>query len=116
MRTTIRTWLSWIALSLAMSAPAVAGDRAGAVVWQGGLAGIPVKISPPMSDANYSAIVQPANTADFSTTTECVYFNVLHLTPTQFEVQLKNCHTGIPVPTKPGVNITLEWIIVTHPE
>ena len=114
MRTTIRTWLSWIAVSLAMSAPAVAGDRAGAKAWPVGAEGIFVQISPPMSDANYSAIVQPTNTAGFSSITECVYFNVLHLTPTQFDVQLKNCNTGAPVKTKD--TITLEWIIVTHPE
>jgi hypothetical protein len=75
-----------------------------------------VKISPPMTNAQYSAVVQPTNTAGFSSDPNngCVYFNVMNLTPTQFIVQLKNCHTGVPV--KAATTITLAWIIVTHPE
>jgi hypothetical protein len=86
--------------------------RAGLEAWPKNSAGIPVKISPPMSDADYSAVVQPTNTSDFSSDPGGVYFNVLHLTPGGFEVQLKNCNTGQPVPTKN--TITLEWIAVSH--
>jgi hypothetical protein len=111
----MRTWISCIAFSLAMSAPALAVDiRAGVLAWPPGSAGIPVTISPPMSNANYSAVVQPTNTADFSSSPGCVYFNVLHLAANQFEVQLKNCNTGVPVPTKAGVTLTLEWIAISH--
>jgi hypothetical protein len=110
----MRTWLGWIALSLAMLVPAVAGDRAGLIAWPVGAAGVTVQISPPISNANYSAIVQPTNTAGYSGISDCTYFNVLKLTPTQFEVQHKKCKDGVPVPTV--TTITLEWIITTHPE
>jgi hypothetical protein len=108
----MRTLLSWIALSLATSVPAAAVDiRAGLEPWPIGSAGIVVQISPPVSSAVYSAVVQPTNTAGYSTLTDCTYFNVLHLTPTQFEVQHKKCKDGVPVAVDTG--ITLTWILVT---
>ena len=107
----MRKSLSLIALSLAMSSPAVAGDiRAGVLAWPVGSMGVVIPISPPMPNANYSPNVQALNTAGFSSVSECVYFNVLHLTPTQFEVQLKKCKDGVPVPTT--TTLTLGWSAV----
>jgi hypothetical protein len=110
----MRPWFGGIAVLLALMVPAVAGDRAGSVPWPIGSDGVVVKISPPMTNAGYSAVVQPTNTAGYSTIADCTYFNVLHLTPTQFEVQHKTCKDGTPVKVDTG--ITLNWIIVTQPE
>jgi hypothetical protein len=108
----MRTLLSWIALSLATSVPAAAVDiRAGLEPWPIGSTGIVVHISPPVSSAVYSAVVQQTNTAGYSTLADCTYFNVLHLAPTQFEVQHKTCKDGTPVAVDTG--ITLTWILVT---
>lgn len=112
----MRKHILWAVLALTISVPAQAGDRAGFFPWPVGSAGVTVAISPPMTNAQYTAVVQPTNTAGFSSDPNngCVYFNVLNLTPTQFQVQLKNCHTGATVNT--ATTITLAWIVVTHPE
>ena len=110
----MRTWLCLIALSLAMSVPAMAGDRAGSFPWPVGADGVTVIISPPFSNANYSAVVQPTNTSGYSTVSECTYFNVLKLEKDNFQVQHKTCKGGDPV--KVDTTITLNWIAVTKPE
>ena len=96
---------------LAMAGAANAFEiRAGSEAWQIGQAGIYVNLSPAVSGP-YSVVVQPSNTAGYSPTGECTYFNVLKETPTQFQVQHKTCKDGTPVALDTGV--TLAWILVT---
>jgi hypothetical protein len=86
--------------------------RAGVVGWVKPSMGVFVRFSTPMPDTKYAAVVQQTNTAGYSTTKDCTYFNVLHLTVNGFDVQHKRCDDGTPVPT--DENITLEWIAVGH--
>jgi hypothetical protein len=60
------------------------------------------------SNTAYSVVVQPTNTAGYSQTTVCTYFNVLNKAAGQFLVQHKRCDNGLPVPLK--VPISLDWI------
>lgn len=107
----MRTLLSLIAFLLAMSAPALAVDiRSGAFGWPLGADGVTVPISPPVNGPNASVVVNPGNTAGYSPSSECTYFNVLKVTPTQFEVQHKTCKDGTPIKTDTA--ITLIWILV----
>lgn len=85
--------------------------RAGSVSWTAGQAGITVPLSPAV-DQPYSVVVQQTNTAGYSPSSECTYFNVLKETPTKFEVQHKTCKDGTPLPLDDSV--TLKWILVTH--
>lgn len=48
-------------------------------------------IAPPVSGPNTNVFVQQANTAGYSTTSDCTYFNVLKVTATDFQVQHKTC-------------------------
>ena len=108
--------LSALLLTTAAVFPSVAQagpqTRAGLVGWVKPSMGVFVHFSAPMPDTNYAAIVQPTNTAGYSTTKDCTYFNVLHLTVNGFDVQHKRCDDGTPVAT--DENITLEWIAVSH--
>ena len=107
----MRTLMSCIAVSLAMSTAAVAMDiRAGAFPWPNGADGVTIPISPPVNGPNAPITVQPANTAGYSTVSECTYFNVLKVTATDFQVQHKTCKDGTPVKT--DTTITLFWILV----
>ena len=110
----MRTWLTMIAVSLAMAAAAMAGERAGAMAWQKGLAGITVKFAPPMSNTNYSVLVGATHAAGYSPTSECTYFNVLNEALDSFQVQHKTCKDGRPIPIDDP--LTLQFIIVTRPE
>jgi hypothetical protein len=85
--------------------------RAGSVGWLAGQAGITVPLSPAVTGP-YSVVVQATNTAGYSTTSECTYFNVLKETPTKFEVQHKTSKDGTPLPL--DVNVTLKWVLITH--
>jgi hypothetical protein len=96
----MRTWLSCIVLSLAMSVPALAVDiRSGVIAWQTNVDGVTVPISPPVSGPNAQVFVQTAAASGYSPVSECTYFNVLKVTATQFEVQHKKCKDGTPVKT-----------------
>jgi hypothetical protein len=107
----MRTWLSAIALSLAMSVPAAAVDiRFGFFPWPSGADGVTVPISPPMNGPNATIVVQQTNTAGYSTVSECTYFNVLKITATQFEIQHKTCKDGTPVKT--DTTITMGWFAI----
>ena len=109
----MRTLLNCIALSLAMSIPAGAVDiRTGVFPWPVGADGVTIAISPPVSGPNAPTFVQPANTAGYSTVSECTYFNVLKVTATDFQVQHKTCKDGTPVKT--DTTITLFWLVF-HP-
>lgn len=86
----------------------VVGYRAGVSPFRSGQAGIYVKFSKPMPTANYAVAVQPTNTAGYSPTKDCTYFNVLKKTVSEFQVQHKRCDDGVPV--KLDVNVSLNWI------
>jgi hypothetical protein len=83
--------------------------RAGSENWLAGQAGITVVFSAPVANKKYAAVVQPANTAGYSPTTDCTYFNVLHKSVNGFDVQHKTCLDGTPVPL--DVNLQLNWIV-----
>lgn len=85
--------------------------RAGTAPFLKGQAGIYVPLSPPVP-GTYTVVVQATNTAGYSTTDQCTYFNVLKEKPHQFEVQHKRCKDGTPIPL--DVNVTLRWILATH--
>jgi hypothetical protein len=111
MRNTMRTWLGCAALSLAMSVPALAVDiRSGTNSFPVGQQGMTVTFSPPVSGPNAQVIVQPAATSNFSTVSECVYFNVLDVTASSFAVQLKTCKDGTLVKTQNS--ITMLWFLI----
>lgn len=85
--------------------------RAGAVGWTSGQAGITINLTPAVTGP-YSAVVQQTNTAGYSPSGECTYFNVLKETATKFEVQHKTCKDGTPMAL--DENVTLKWILVTQ--
>ncbi len=85
--------------------------RAGSIGWSAGKAGITVPLSPNVTGP-YTVVVQATNTAGYSPTGECTYFNVLKETPKKFEVQHKASKDGEPLAL--DVNVTLKWILITH--
>ena len=87
--------------------------KAGTAAFAVGQAGIFVNYPVPWpTTVTYSVVVQPTNTAGYSPTTVCTYFNVLKKTPTQFQVQHKRCDDGVPVPLDTAVS--LDWIACPH--
>ena len=94
------------------AAAQAAETRAGVFGWAQPTMGVFINFSTPMPNADYAVVVQQVNTAGYSTTKDCTYFNVLKLTTTGFQVQHKRCDDGTPVPT--DVNITLQWIAVSY--
>jgi hypothetical protein len=105
--------LAGVLVMIAMVATAVpaAELRAGAVGWTAGQAGITVPLTPAVS-APYTVVVQQTNTAGYSPSAECTYFNVLKETSSKFEVQHKTCKDGTPQPL--DGNVTLKWVLITH--
>jgi hypothetical protein len=74
-----------------------------------GQAGITITYPVPWpANTAYAVVVQPTNTAGYSPTTVCTYFNVLNKTATTFQVQHKRCDNGVPVALDVGVS--LDWI------
>jgi hypothetical protein len=71
-------------------------SRAGSVAWAIGQAGVTVPLSPAVTGP-YTVVVQATNTAGYSPSSECTYFNVLKETPTKFEVQHKTFKDGKPL-------------------
>jgi hypothetical protein len=107
----MRILVSSIAFSLAMSGAALALDiRSGLIPWQSGQDGVTVPIVPPVSGPNANVFVQQANTAGYSTVSECTYFNVLKVTATDFQVQHKTCKDGTPIKT--DTTISLLWFLI----
>ncbi|HEU0131248.1 MAG TPA: hypothetical protein VFQ85_09700 [Mycobacteriales bacterium] len=87
-------------------------DRAGSTAFPAGSAGIYVTFSAPMLDTKYAVTVQQTNTSNYSPTGVCTYFNVLKKTTTGFQVQHKECNTGVPQPLTVGVS--LDWIAIPY--
>jgi len=87
--------------------------KAGTAAFSIGQAGIFVNYTVPWpANTKYSVVVQPTNTAGYSPTTACTYFNVLKKTDLKFEVQHKRCDDGVPVPLDTAVS--LDWIACPH--
>jgi hypothetical protein len=113
MKTVLKmTTLVAIPLLLAVTTAAQAGQtRAGAVGFLAGQAGIYIPLDPPVPQ-KYSVVVQATNTAGYSPTSECTYFNVLKEKPHEFQVQHKTCKDGTPIPL--DTNVTLKWVLITR--
>jgi len=84
--------------------------RAGIVGFPIGKDGINIIFSTPMPSTNYAVVVQQTNTAGYSPTSVCTYFNPLHKRTDGFEVQHKRCDDGAGVKLDTGV--TLNYIVV----
>jgi hypothetical protein len=95
---------------LAEAQAQVVDHRAGTAPFSAGQAGIFITFAVPFPNANYSVSVQQTNTAGYSPTTVCTYFNVLHKTANGFDVQHKRCDDGVPVALDVGVS--LDWIAI----
>ncbi len=94
-----------------MAAQAQTGTyRAGTAPFNAGQAGITITFLTPLPSANYSVSVQATNTAGYSPTTDCTYFNVLHKTANGFDVQHKRCNDGVPLALTVGT--PLDWIAI----
>lgn len=94
----------------ATAQPQLVEYRAGTVAWPAvpPTAGIHITFSSPMPPAvnnNYASVVSATNTAGYSPTAVCTYFNSLHKTLTGFDVQHKRCLDGVPVPLDTGVSL-----------
>ncbi len=66
-----------------------------------------------MPSTKYAVVVQATNTAGYSTTSVCTYFNPLHKRADGFEVQHKRCDDGAPV--KLDTSVSLNYIVVEIP-
>lgn len=84
--------------------------RAGTAAFAVGKDGINITFSSPMPNTRYAVVVQATNTAGYSPTTVCTYFNPLHKRVDGFEVQHKRCDNGVPV--KLDTAVSLDWIVV----
>lgn len=104
-----------IAIPFALSASAqqpLQNYRAGTAAFTAGKAGINITFSSPLPSTRYAVIVQPTNTAGYSTTTVCTYFNPLHKRVDGFEVQHKRCDDGVPVQL--DTNVSLDWVVIEY--
>jgi hypothetical protein len=102
-----------LALSLALRVDGSDPEyQAGTVSFGTGKKGIIVGLPRPMPDSDYAVFVQPTNTAGYSSSSECTYFNVLKKQPTQFQVQHKTCDKGTPMAL--DTNVSLDWIVVAR--
>jgi hypothetical protein len=102
---------SLIAVISAAGAANAAEIRAGVSSFKVGDAGIYVPLSPAVDQA-YSVVIQAANTAGYSSTGECTYFNVLKESPTEFQIQHKTCKDGTPIPV--DTSVTINWVLMTR--
>jgi hypothetical protein len=101
-------------VSLAVTAGPTFGQtveyRAGTAVFASGKDGINITFTSPMPNLKYSVVVQATNTAGYSPTSVCTYFNPLHKRLDGFEVQHKRCDDGVPV--KLDTNVSLDYIAI----
>ena len=86
--------------------------RAGTASFPAGQDGINITFSSPLPNTNYAVVVQPTNTAGYSPTSDCTYFNPLHKRVDGFEVQHKRCDDGVPVAL--DINVSLDWIVLRY--
>ena len=86
--------------------------RAGTAAFAIGQDGINITFSSPMPSTGYAVVVQATNTAGYSPTSVCTYFNPLHKRTDGFEVQHKRCDDGVPV--KLDVGVSLDWMALAY--
>lgn len=86
--------------------------RAGNAAFTPGQAGIYVTFSKAMHSTDYAVVVQPTNTAGYSPTKNCTYFNVLKKNTTNFQVQHKECESGRPIAL--DTSVSLNWIAQSY--
>lgn len=110
-RGVVAAFAAMMFLGLALGEAQAGECRAGVVSFPSGKKGIYVNHD--TFTRPHSVVVQPTNTAGYSTISECTYFNVLKHTDTQFQVQHKRCDNGVPIAT--DVNISLYWIMCKIP-
>jgi hypothetical protein len=83
--------------------------KAGIAAFAVGQAGIYVNYPVPWpAGSKTSVVVQQADTAGYSPTSVCTYFNVLKTTDSNFQIQHKRCDDGTPVPLDGAA--TIFWI------
>ena len=87
--------------------------RTGIVGFPPGKDGINITFSTPMPSTSYAVVVQATNTAGYSTTSVCTYFNPLHKRNDGFEVQHKRCDDG--TGAKLDTSVSLNYIVVSIP-
>ncbi len=92
------------------TAPSTLENRAGIASFLPGNDGINITFSTPMPNTKYAVVVQATNTAGYSTTSVCTFFNPLHKRADGFEVQHKRCDDGAPV--KLDTSVSLNYIVV----
>ncbi len=113
MKKSLTLALALIALATGNAAAQPLQDyRAGTAAFAIGKDGINITFSSPMPSTRYSVVVQATNTAGYSPTSVCTYFNPLHKRVDGFEVQHKRCDNGVPV--KLDVGVSLDWIVVAY--
>jgi|SRR5882672_4031320 len=95
------------------TAPPPLQYRAGIAGFLPGNDGINITFSTPMPSTKYAVVVQATNTAGYSTTSVCTYFNPLHKRTDGFEVQHKRCDDGLGV--KLDTSVSLNYIVVEIP-
>jgi len=97
----------------ATAAPPLLNYKAGTAVFPVGRDGININFSSPMPSTRYSVVVQATNTAGYSTTSGCTYFNPLHKRTDGFEVQHKTCDNGAGV--RLDTVVSLDYVVVEIP-
>lgn len=97
----------------ATAPPPLQNYRAGTVGFPINRDGININFSTPMPSTRYAVVVQATNTAGYSTTSVCTYFNPLHKRTDGFEVQHKTCDNGAGV--KLDTAVSLDYIVVEIP-
>lgn len=86
--------------------------RSGTAAFAVGRDGINITFSSPMPSTGYAVVVQETNTAGYSPTSVCTYFNPLHKRTDGFEVQHKRCDNGAGVQL--DVSVSLDWVVVAY--
>jgi hypothetical protein len=97
----------------ATAPPPLMNYKAGTAVFPIGRDGININFSTPMPSTKYAVVVQATNTAGYSTTSVCTYFNPLHKRTDGFEVQHKTCDNGAGV--KLDTAVSLDYVVVEIP-
>lgn len=92
------------------AAPQLVEYRAGTASFPINSDGINITFSTPMPSIKYAVVVKATNTAGYSPTSVCTYFNPLHKRTDGFEVQHKRCDDGAGVKLDTGVS--LDYIVI----
>jgi hypothetical protein len=86
--------------------------RAGTVTISSGTNNVAVSWTTGLSSANYQVAITPQNsTGGFSTTSNCLMFNVSSKSTTGFTITLRQCSNGSAHNT--DTNLVLDWIAMS---